>query len=368
MLGFMIDLGGAVLTLFADGAESLWDELLPARSGAAGRSGRLDELLSDSELLAPIAVRWERELAEAGRFAGRGRPSIAMETLRAVDGAQAPFRVGVRDVDARGVGLDPSAAVLPDRVDRAGAGRVDGAQADPPVGRRGGARALARADTESQAGEAVPAAGGADRLDRGRSRRASYPTDSGLAADGVRALAREARKLAAKIGANRTAVGIARGRSGGGARAHAHDASPLGAGEAEVLKLTGRPASCWPSVKEARRLAAAARRRRSGRGARRSSRPPALEELADRCEKVVRADHQRVNGEKITDRLVSLWDPDARPIRKGKLSSPTSSGTSISSARSPPNTKPGARGFILPPASQIGNPAEDTLLPTPPAS
>ena len=27
------------------------------------------------------------------------------------------------------------------------------------------------------------------------------------------------------------------------------------------------------------------------------------------------------------------------------------------------NTKKGARGFILPPQSQIGNPAEDTLLP-----
>lgn len=27
------------------------------------------------------------------------------------------------------------------------------------------------------------------------------------------------------------------------------------------------------------------------------------------------------------------------------------------------NTKPGARGFILPPSSQIGNPGEDTLLP-----
>ena len=34
----------------------------------------------DQALLAPIAVRWERLLAEAGRQAGRGRPTIAMET------------------------------------------------------------------------------------------------------------------------------------------------------------------------------------------------------------------------------------------------------------------------------------------------
>jgi len=32
---------------------------------------------------------------------------------------------------------------------------------------------------------------------------------------------------------------------------------------------------------------------------------------------------RRVRGLKITDRLVSLADPDARPIRKGKLGKPT---------------------------------------------
>ena len=47
-----------------------------------------------------------------------GRPTIAMATYRAVDGRQAPLGMGVRDVDARGVGLDAPAAVLSDR-DRA---------------------------------------------------------------------------------------------------------------------------------------------------------------------------------------------------------------------------------------------------------
>ena len=41
---------------------------------------RLDELLADPALLAPIAQRWERELREASRFSARGRPSMAMET------------------------------------------------------------------------------------------------------------------------------------------------------------------------------------------------------------------------------------------------------------------------------------------------
>jgi hypothetical protein len=47
-----------------------------------------------------------------------------------------------------------------------------------------------------------------------------------------------------------------------------------------------------------------------------------LEELADRCEKVASQIKQRVAGEPIKDRLVSLADPDARPIRKGKLGKP----------------------------------------------
>ena len=70
-----------MLTLWADGAESLWDEILPAEVKALPDDlAKLDELLSDSALLAPIAVRWERELTEAARFAPCGRPSIAMDT------------------------------------------------------------------------------------------------------------------------------------------------------------------------------------------------------------------------------------------------------------------------------------------------
>ena len=43
-----------------------------------------------------------------------------------------------------------------------------------------------------------------------------YPTDSGLAADGVRVLAREGCKLAAKIGASVPRSGIAHARPGAG--------------------------------------------------------------------------------------------------------------------------------------------------------
>lgn len=60
---------------------------------------------------------------------------------------------------------------------------------------------------------------------------------------------------------------------------------------------------------------------------------------------------------------MSLFDPDARPIRKGKLGKPNEFGYVSQLCEVTENTKPGARGLILPASTQIGNPGENTLLP-----
>ena len=105
-----------------------------------------------------------------------------------------------------------------------------------------------------------------------------YPTDSGLAASGVRALAREGRKLAVKVKEKRTAVRDRSRAVGKRLRAitrtiRAHS------GQAQVLKLTEQTGELLAkSIKETRPLAAVARRKARGRvGAahRRSSRRPA---------------------------------------------------------------------------------------------
>ncbi len=75
-----------------------------------------------------------------------------------------------------------------------------------------------------------------------------------------------------------------------------------------------------------------------------------LEELAARCQKVAEQIDRRVRGLKITDRLVSITDPDARPIRKGKLGKPTEFGYVAQICEVTENTRKGARGFILPAA------------------
>ena len=193
-----------------------------------------------------------------------------------------------------------------------------------------------------------------------------YPTDSGLGgrrrpgagARGAQAGGQDRRQ------AHRGQGSLTRGRAPV-ARDHAHDAPPLRAGQggrAQADQADGRAACPLGQG------GAAARRRGQapgpGRGAQAKLKAARqLEQLADRCEKVVEQITKRLKGEKITDRLISLWDPDARPIRKGKLSQPNQFGYVDQLCEITANTKPGARGFILPPSSQIGNPGEDTLLP-----
>jgi transposase, IS5 family len=133
-----------------------------------------------------------------------------------------------------------------------------------------------------------------------------------------------------------------------------------------VLALTAETGKLLEqSVREARRLAASARAKARGRGARAKLKAAAeLEALADRCQKVADQITRRVAGEPIADRLVSLSDPDARPIRKGKLGKPNEFGSVTQIAEVTENTRRGARGLILPGAATApGNPNENALLP-----
>ena len=111
-------------------------------------------------------------------------------------------------------------------------------------------------------------------------------------------------------------------------------------------------------------MAALARSKARGRGARAKLRSvESIETLAERCERITMQTAQRLRGEKVTDRIVSIADPDARPIRKGKAGKPNEFGYVAQICEVTRNTKPGARGFVLPAASGAGNLGENTLLP-----
>jgi IS5 family transposase len=118
------------------------------------------------------------------------------------------------------------------------------------------------------------------------------------------------------------------------------------------------------SLREARLLAANARSSAHGRGASvKLTAVKRLEEMTDRAERVVTQIKLRLAGEAVHDRLVSMFDPDARPIRKGKLGKPNEFGYVVQICEVTENTKRGARGFIVPTASKPGNPSEARLLP-----
>jgi IS5 family transposase len=101
-----------------------------------------------------------------------------------------------------------------------------------------------------------------------------------------------------------------------------------GEGKQTALRLTGEAGELVRrSVAETRRLARRLRERARGRGAHaKLAAAQRLDELAERGGRVATQIRQRVAGEKITDRLVSMADPDARPIRKGTLRTPTQFG------------------------------------------
>jgi transposase, IS5 family len=194
-----------------------------------------------------------------------------------------------------------------------------------------------------------------------------YPTDLGLAADATKVLAREAAAVGNLAGQDARRV---RDRSRAVAqrlrKLNRTLAARTGQGKPAALRLTGEAGRLVErSIRETRRLAEQLRRGARGRGAHaKLAAARRLDQLTDRAAKVARQIRQRLAGERITDRLVSISDPDARPIRKGKLRSPTEFGYVIQLAEVCENTRRGARGLIVPVATEIGSPNEPDLLPT----
>jgi transposase, IS5 family len=286
----------SVLTLFADGAESLWDELLPEEVRVLpDDQAALDELLCDPELLVPIAVRWERELAEASRFADRGRPSVAMETY-------------VRLIVLKhrcGWGYETLMREVSDSIHLRRFCRLGLTERVPDESTvRKLTRRLGPEVVHELTRELIAKARREKRFVRGR-RGSTRPWSSRHSlSDRFRAGRRRGRgagaggrKLAAMVKAKRTAVRDLSRAAGRRLRALTRSMRRRsGQAKEEVLELTKQTGQLLArSVKEARRLAATARRKARGRGAQAKLKAARkLEELADRCEKVLQQINKRV--------------------------------------------------------------------------
>jgi len=356
-----------MLTLMAPQPECLWDESLPLEVKELPEDlAALDVLLADPELLWPLVERWRQEFEQTGRAVlTEGRPTIAMETYVRLMVLKQRYRWGYRTLVA-----EVSDSIHLRRFCRISLSeRVPDESTVRKLTRRIGA------ETVAEMTRALIVAATRSKRFRPRAVRIDstvieadikYPTDAGLASAGVRVLAREGRKLAKLVKENKARVRDRTRSMGRKLRAITRTIRRrTGDAKAEVLTLTEQTGELLEqSIRQARRLAAIARRKARGRGAKAKQRAAAnLEELADRCEKVATQIRQRVAGQPIKDRIVSLHDPDARPIRKGKLGKPNEFGYVSQLAEVTENTKPGARGLILPASTQIGNPGENTLLP-----
>jgi IS5 family transposase len=354
----------AVLRLSGGQVESLFDLGLPVQVAELPADlAALDELLAEPGVLAPIEASWAQDAVWFGR------PTVPMDRF-----------VRLMIVKARsGWGYETLVKEVSDslhlrRFCRIGLwDRVPDESTIRKLVRRLGADVIE--DICSQViAEATSPRAGARRFVVRAARIDStvvesdirYPTDLGLAQDAARALAREAAKTRPLAGAGAPRLkDRSRAIAGRLLRLNRSIAGRTGQSKQLALRLTGEAGELLAhSIREARRLAARLRQRARGRGAR-AKRAAAgrLERLAELAEQVCAQIELRVAGKAITNRLVSISDPDARPIRKGKLNKPTEFGYVMQLTELCENTRRGARGLILPASTGIGSLNESQLLP-----
>jgi IS5 family transposase len=356
-------LGVGVLRLSGGQVESLFDLGLPAEVAELPADlAALDGLLAAPGVLAPIEASW------ADGAVGFGRPTVPMDRF-----------VRLMIVKARsGWGYETLAREVSDslhlrRFCRIGLwDRVPDESTVRKLVRRLGADVIE--DICSQViAEATSPRAGARRFVVRAARIDStvvesdirYPTDLGLAQDAARTLAREANRARALAGAGAPRVSDrSRQIAGRLLRLNRSIAARTGQSRPLALRLTGEAGELLAvSVREARRLVARLRECARGCGADAKRAADRLERLAELAAQVCAQIRLRLAGRPISDRLVSISDPDARPIRKGKPSKPTEFGYVMQLAELCENTRRGARGLILPASTGIGSLNEGHLLP-----
>jgi len=353
---------------------SLWEAVLPPELlKLPDELARVDQLLDDPAFFAPFAPFFDPE---------KGRPSTPMETYLRLMFLKFRYRLGYESL-CREVGdsitwrrfcripLDgsvPHPTTLMKLTTRCGSVAVDGLN-EALLAKAAQAKLLrtgrVRADTT-----VVPA-------------NVAHPTDSGLLAKAIGRIAATGKRVQAAGGAVRTRL---RDRScAGGKRAHAiaaklrlRGAAGREEAQATVLRVSGELAElAATAADEAQRLlvnakqalrrakakadklgkrgivdAAAGRRR--GRLARAVN---DLTKLLTATRQIVAQTRQRVAGHTPdgATRRVSLHDPDARPIAKGRLGRPVEFGHKA-------QVVDNDDGIVLDHSLEQGNPADAPQL------
>ena len=333
---------------------TLWEAILPEMClGMPAELEAVDRLLDDRAFFEPFRAHFHAVL---------GRPSVPIETYLRLMFLKHRYRLGFEPL-CREVAdsiswqrfcriplgtATPHPTTLMKITTRCGSSAVDGLN-EALLAKAEAAKVLKtnriRADTT-----VVPA-------------NVAYPTDSGLLAKGVAKMAKAVERLKAAGLAprikthDRTRLVRAHARSiGANLRRRTDEAKD------EVLAINARTVRiASAAVHEARRVATNARRtlRQLGDAA-----PPKLEAVAldlevtaERVARIAGQTRRRLAGH-VPDgatRLVSLHDPDARPIRKGRLGKPVEFGYKA-------QVVDNEDGVVLDHNVEIGNPPDAPML------
>jgi transposase, IS5 family len=335
----------------SDPQTTIWELLLPEEAKRLpAELVRVDAYLDDERFIAPWRALFDRRL---------GRPSVPIDTLLRLLYLKHRYGLGYESLcrevsDSIGwrrfcrIGLDrpvPHPTTLIKLVGRAG----------PEVVQELNAALLAKL--------------AGDWLLRARKLRIDttvveadidYPTDADLLEQAVRKLGGLVRRVKGRGAASRTRFRD-RGRAAG--RRMKQVARTLrrrtGVAMAEVDRLTGEVAGiARQSLGQVQLVARNARRTLARRpeDGRLGRLVGELAETITATERLLAQTDQRLAGNRvIPDRLVSLSDPDARPIRKGKPRHPTQFGYTLLLAED-------ERGFICDHRLQRGNPPDAPQL------
>jgi IS5 family transposase len=330
---------------------TLWEALLPEEARQLpAELAAVDAYLDDECFLVPWETLFDRRL---------GRPSVPVDTLLRLLYLKHRYGLGYETLCK-----EVSDSISWRRFCRIGLDRpVPHPTTLVKLVRRAGP------DVIEQLNQALVAKLTGDKLLRARKLRVDttvveadidYPTDADLLEHAVRKLGGLVRRIKGRGAASRTRFRD-RGRAAG--RRMKQLARTLrrrsGVAMAEVDRLTGEVATiARTTLREVQVVADNARRvrrRRPGDG-QLARLVGELDETICATERLLAQTDQRLAGNRvIPNRLVSLADPDARPIRKGKPRHPTQFGYTLLLAED-------ERGFIADHQLQQGNPPDAPQL------
>jgi IS5 family transposase len=336
----------------------LWDVILPVELLVLPvELARVDALLEDPAFFAPFGPCFDARI---------GRPSIPMETYLRLMFLKFRYRLGYESL-CREVGDSiswrrfcrvplgtrvPHPTTLMKITTRCGDGVVE-ALNEALLAKAVAAKLLrtdkVRADTTVVEADVA------------------YPTDSGLLAKAIGTMARTVHRVKSAGGATRTRFRDRRRCAGRRARSIASKLRLRGEqqrdqAQATVRRITGELAGvAEQAIREVAAVVRNAKRALRGATGQRKGRLHRaindLETIVARSQRIIAQTRSRLDGvmPDSATRLVSLNDPDARPIRKGRLGKPVEFGYKA-------QLLDNADGVILDHTVEIGNPADAPQL------